>query len=131
MAGNGLASIKNLDTLTEAGFNEKQARAILQMMSQDAASKADLERSTTELKRDIETVRSELKRDIETFRSELKRDIKELDTKIENVRAELKRDIKELENKITLKMAMLSGGIVLTILTCLVTLARLGFLRPA
>ena len=124
MAGNGLSSIKNLDTLTEAGFNEKQARAILQMMSQDAASKADLERSTTELKRDIETVRSELKRDIETVRSELKRDI-------ETVRLELKRDIKELEDKITLKMAVLSGGIVLTILTCLVTLARLGFLRPA
>ena len=62
MGGNGFSSIRNFDALREAGFSEPQARAILEMMSQDSASKADLEYATAELKRDIETTKAELKR---------------------------------------------------------------------
>ena len=75
MGANGFSSIQNLDELVRAGFSDKQARAILQTVAQDSASKADLEHATTGLKRDI----------------------KELDVKIETTKAELKRDIKELE----------------------------------
>ena len=108
MGGNGFSSLKNFDTLKEAGFDESQARAILEMMSQDSASKQDLEYATAELKRDI----AELKREIEANK------------------AELKRDIKELDNKITFKIGAASAGVVLTILSCLVTLGKLGLLTP-
>ena len=102
MGGNGFSSLKNFDTLKEAGFDETQARAILEMMSQDSASKQDLEYATAELKREIEVNK-----------------------------AELKRDIKELDNKITFKIGAASAGVVLTILSCLVTLGKLGLLTPA
>ena len=145
IGGNGLEQIQNLDNLKACGFSDEQARGILKAMSQNVAEKSDVEITKLELKRDIEEVRKEiaetkfeLKRDIEKVRkeiaetkSELKRDIKELDTKIETIKSELKKDIKALEDKITLKMAILSGGVVFTILSCLVTLAKLGLLRPA
>ena len=104
MSGNGFSSLKNFDKLKEAGFNENQARAILEMMSQDSVSKQDLEHATAELKRDI---------------ADIKRDI-----------ADIKRDIKSLDKKINYKMAAASAGVVLTILTCLVTLGKLGLLTP-
>ncbi len=50
---------------------------------------------------------------------------------LEYATAELKRDIKELDSKIILRMAAASAGIVLTILSCLVTLGKLGLLAPA
>ncbi len=116
MGKNGFSSIQNLDALTGAGFSDEQARAILLTLSQDSASREDLERSTTELKYEIK----ELDNKIEILRAELKRDI-----------AELKRDIKELDDKMTFKMAAASAGIILTILSCLVTLGKLGLLAPA
>ena len=100
MGGNGFSSLKNFDTLKEAGFNESQARALLEMMSQDSASRQDLEYATAELKREIEA-----------NKAELKRDIKELDNKIEITKAELKRDIAELKRDIEVTKAELEGKI--------------------
>ncbi len=115
VSGNGFSSIKNLDALTEAGFSDKQARALLQAMGQDAATKTDLEYATAELKREMKNL--DVK--IETVR-------KDLELKIETIRADLKRDIKEMENKMNFKML----GMVLTILSALVTLGKLGMLDP-
>ena len=133
MSSNGTFSIQKFDKLKESGFNEQQARGLLEIISEDSISKADLQVSTTGLKRDIkeldakiETVRAELKRDIEIVRSDLKRDIKELDTKIETAKIELKRDIKEL----SMKMIITGGGFAFAMLTALVTLAKLGLLSP-
>ena len=133
MSSNGTLSIQRVDKLKELGFNEQQARGLLDLMSETSISKADLQASSNDLKRDIkeldtkiEYIRAELKRDIEIVRSELKRDIKELDTKIEAVRVELKRDIKEL----SMKMVITSGGFAFAMLTALVTLAKLGLLSP-
>ncbi len=122
MSGNGFSSIKNLDALTQAGFSDQQARAILQAMGQDAATKADLEYATAEIHREIQLIRADLERNIK----ELNFKIKELDSKIEFIRADLKRDIKEMEGKMNLKML----GMVLTILSALVTLGKLGMLDP-
>ncbi len=71
MGGNGFSSLRNFDSLKEAGFNETQARAILEMMSQDSASKQDLEYATAELKREI----AEIKRDIKELELSLKHDL--------------------------------------------------------
>ena len=113
--------------LKEVGFSEAQARAILQMMSQDSASKQDLEYATAELKRDIRQLDTKM----ETVRAELKRDIGELNTKMETVRAELKRDIREVESRLSMRMIITSGGFAFAMLTALVTLAKLGLLSPA
>ena len=109
MGGNGFSSIQSLDELTKAGFTDEQARAVLRTISQDSASRADLEHATAELKRDIkqldakiEGVRSELKKDIEGVRSELKKDI-------ETTKAELKRDIAELGSNLTFRMVCVVG----------------------
>ncbi len=123
MSVNGFNPFDLVTDLKEAGFPQNQAevlaRALTIIESKNAATKQDLELSTAELKRDIETVRSELKRDI-----------KDLDVKIETIKNELKKDIRELENKIALKMTIHSGGVIITLLSCLVTLAKLGLLRP-
>ena len=87
MGGNGFSTIQSLDELTKAGFTDEQARAVLRTISQDSASRADLEHATAELKRDI----------------------KQLDAKIEVVRSELKRDIAELGSNLTFRMVCVVG----------------------
>ena len=122
MRRNGFSSIQNLDELVNAGFSDEQARAILNMMSQDSATKEDLEHSTTELRREIAEVKreiTEVKRAIEIVRADLKRDIKELDKKIEDISAGLKKD-----------MAIIMGSYSVLILGALVTLAKFGLLTP-
>ena len=150
MSGNGDSSIQRLDKFKEVGFNEAQARTLVEdQLSQ--ASKDDLKFATIEIKRDIETVRAELKRDIkeldtkvETIKSELKRDIKELDTKVETTKAELKRDIESIradlkhdisgvkKDIVVLKkdMVIIMGTFTALILGSLVTLVKLGLLAP-
>ena len=92
-SGNGLEQIQNLDNLKACGFSDEQARGILKAMSQNVATKSDVEITKLELKRDIEEVRkeiaetkSELKRDIEKVRSDLF-------IKIEQVKGELNKDL--------------------------------------
>ena len=80
-----MASIKTLDDLKEAGFNDVQARAILRAKtSEDSASKEDLVFATTQLTKDIETIKADLTKDIETVRADLKRDIKEMELSLKN-----------------------------------------------
>ena len=99
--GSSLNMLDDVDRLTKAGFEEEQAKAVVRMQH-------NLIHSHLATKRDIEELRGATKRDI----------------------ADVKKEIKELENKIGLKMIIHSGGTVLTILTSLVTLAKLGLLTP-
>ena len=85
-SGNGLEQIQNLDNLKACGFSDEQARGILKAMSQNVATKSDVEITKLELKRDIEQTKSELKRDIEKVRSDLF-------IKIEQVKGELNKDL--------------------------------------
>ena len=123
MPPNGFNPFDLVEDLKKSGFQQKQAETLAKMLSnmeaQSAVTKQDLEATKLELKRDI----AELKRDIETVKADLKKDI-------ESVKADLKRDIRELESRITFKMAIHSGGIIVTLLTCMVTLAKLGLLTP-
>ena len=114
-SGNGVESIRNLDNLVASGFTDSQARALLEAMSQNVATKSDVEITKLELKRDIEEVRkeiaetkSELKRDIEEVRkeiaetkSELKRDIEEVRKEIAETKSELKRDIEKVRSDLS------------------------------
>ena len=155
MSGNGVNTLEYAHKLEKAGVPREQAEAhamvFYELMHSELATKrdiADVKKEIADVKKEIAELRSATKRDIADVKKEItelraaiKRDIKELDLKIENVRSELKRDIqelrsatksdiKELENKIALKMIIHSGGTVLTILTSLVTLAKLGLLTP-
>jgi hypothetical protein len=125
---------------------EVQAETMVEIISNNLATKQDLELVKSELKRDIlatnqnlELVKSELKRDIlatnqnlELVRSELKRDIlatnqnlelvkKEIDLKIELSKNELKQNLKELELRMTVKL----GGLMVCGLSILVVLMKL------
>ncbi len=108
MSGNGLNTLEYAEELKRAGVPEAQAfvqaRILYEIIDSNLATKRDIR----ELDLKIETVR------------------KDLDLKIETVRADLKRDIKEMN----FKMALASGGMVLTILSALVTLGKLGMLDP-
>ena len=144
MSGNGVNTLEYAHKLEKAGVPREQAEAhamvFYELMHSELATKrdiADVKKEIADVKKEIAELRSATKRDIAELRSATKRDIadvkkeiKELDLKIENVRSELKRDIKDLEDKISLKMMIHSGGTVLTILTSLVTLAKLGLLTP-
>ena len=126
MGGNGFSSLKNFDALKEAGFNEAQARAILEMVSQDAASKQDLEYATAELKREIKGLDGK----IEATKAELKRDIKELDIKIETIHARLQKKIEDVRAGLKKDMAIIMGSYSFLILGTLITLAKFGLLSP-
>ena len=113
--GNGLQQIRTLDNLVAAGFNQEQARVLLEAMSYRAATKSDVEISKLELKRDIEKVRSEiekvrsdLSKDIEKVRADLSKDIEkvraDLSKDIEKVRADLTVKIEEVKNELTYRM---------------------------
>ena len=152
MTTNGLNTLEYTERLMRAGVPEEQAKAqalvLYEIINSTLATKRDIEELKSATKRDIadvqkdikeldvkiETIRADLKRDV----ADLKRDIKELDVKIETIRAEIKRDIKDsdknlegnLDRKMNYKMAAASAGVVLTILSCLVTLGKLGLLTP-
>ena len=61
--------------LKEAGFSEQQAEVL-------AETQAELITDQLASKHDIENVRTELKRDIETLRADLKHDLKELELRL-------------------------------------------------
>ncbi len=86
---NDLEQIQNLDNLKDCGFSDEQARGILKAMSQNVATKSDVEIAKLELKRDIEKVRSDLSKDIEKIRANLSIDIEKVRKEI----AELKGDL--------------------------------------
>ncbi len=155
MNGNGVNTLEYAEELKKAGVPDAQALAQARLLYEIIGSSLATKRDITELKRDIEISKAELKRDIkeldgkiettkaelkreikalddkiETTKAEIKRDIKELDGKIETTKAELKREIKALDDKIMFRMAAASAGVVLTILSCLVTLGKLGLLTP-
>ena len=60
MSGNGTSSIQRFDKLKEAGFNEVQARALIEDRETNV-SKEDLGFATAELKRDIKELDQRLK----------------------------------------------------------------------
>ena len=129
MGGNGFSSLKNFDTLKEAGFNENQARAILEMMNQDSASKQDLEHATADLKRDI----AEIKRDIKKLEERLDERFERVDERFERVDERFKRFEERLDERFRNfghKMIIASGSFAFAILSALVTLAKLGLLTP-
>ena len=101
-SGNGLEQIQSLDNLKACGFSEEQARGILKAMSQNVATKSDVEIAKLELKRDIEQTKSELKRDIEKVRADLSKDI-------EKVRADLSKDIEKVRSDLFVKIEQVKG----------------------
>ena len=120
LAFNTHAYVKKLQ---EAGFTEQQAEVLaetqVELISDQLASKDDIETAHTGLKRDI----AELRKDMENIRAELKRDIAELRKDMENIRAELtrdietlrtelKRDTKELELRLEAKLADTKADII-------------------
>ena len=104
-SGNGLEQIQNLDNLKACGFSDEQARGILKAMSQNVATKSDVEITKLELKRDIEEVRKE----IAETKSELKRDIEEVRKEIAETKSELKRDIEKVRSDLFIKIEQVKG----------------------
>ncbi len=71
MSTNYNSSQDEADNLVASGLTDSQARALLEAMSQNVATKSDVEITKLELKRDIEQTKSELKRDLEKVRADL------------------------------------------------------------
>ena len=99
---NGNNPFDLVNDFKDAGFQQKQAeilaRFLVNVESQNAATKQDLEASTLALKHDIEIVRAELKRDIEG----IKRDMVELN-------ANLTKYIGDKTDNMTSKMMTFTG----------------------
>lgn len=92
-------------TLTESGFPDRQADAIIRVMQGGVATRHDLEDVRVDLKREIETVRTDLKHEVEAVRGDLKHEI-------DVFRLELGGRIDKLDNKVNLIL----GGVVLAVL---------------
>ena len=117
-----------INELKEAGFEEKQAAAMLAIFDNSLlgtlATKADLTEVKSELKTDIANLKTDLaqvKTDLADTRSELKGDIATLRAEMTTLRAEVKADIANL--RATLYWQMLVMG--LTIVGLTVTLIKL------
>ena len=116
---NGLNTLEYAERLMRAGVPEEHAKAQAMVLYEIINSTLATKRDIADVQRDIK----ELDVKIETIRAELRKEI-------EQTRADLKKDIKTLDEKITYKMAAASAGVVLTILSCLITLGKLGLLTP-
>ena len=119
MNENGVNTLEYAEELKKAGVPDAQAFAQARLLYEIIGSSLATKRDIADIQRDIKGL--DVK--IETIKAELKRDI-------EVNKTELKRDIKELDGKIALRMTAASAGVVLTILSCLVTLGKLGLLTP-
>ena len=111
--------------LRAVGFTEAQAEAqaetIINLMTEQLATKTDMKEIEVALRRDIKEVEAGLKRDIKEVEAGLRRDIKEVELKIKELEISLKRDMKEMEMSITIKL----GAIVTTGIAVAATLVKL------
>lgn len=111
MAHAAFDTLKYVETLTQSGIIEGQAKAMAKAQIQvfadvfdsTIATKSDLFLAKHELKDDISIVRTELKEEIASVKTELKKEIAsvraELKEEIVSVRAELKADINLLRTE--------------------------------
>jgi hypothetical protein len=113
------------DAGIERGKAERVASAIVDLIHDTVATKADVTAVRTELKADIAEVRTELKADIAAVRTELKADIAAVRTELKIDIAEVRSDLTLLEHRMLIKLGVLvftAAGIII---------AAIRYLPPA
>ena len=114
-----------VNRMIDAGFTAAQAEALsdeqVKLITNNLATKQDVEETRAALARNIEETRAELERSIEETKAELERSIEktraELEHKIEKVRADLERSIEETRADLKLAISKESKKLIKWIVT--------------
>ena len=120
-------TLASANTLMESGFTNEQAQALVTMMTDNLATKEDIEALRLALEGDIGAIRLALEGDIEALRLALGGDIEALrlalegdiealrlalEGDIEALRIATKADLKDLNNSMTIRLGfMLFAGL--------------------
>ncbi len=86
-------TLASANILTEAGFVDSQAQAVIAVMSDNLATKDDLENLRLATQRDMKDLGTSLRRDMKDLGTSLRREMKE---EIGTLRNDIKGDIKSL-----------------------------------
>ena len=97
-------TLASANILTEAGFVDSQAQAVIAVMNDNLATKDDLENLRLATKDDLENLRLATQRDMKDLGTSLRNDIKNLGTSLRHemkemdtsLRSDIKGDIKSL-----------------------------------
>ena len=106
---------KAVKAFTGAGFDDKQAEAVVttmaDVMSQNFATKADHLALKSDMEQTIEKVRTDLEQTIEKVRTDLEQTIEkvriDLEQSIEKLRRDMEQSISSLERRIAVKFETL------------------------
>ena len=101
-------TLASANILTEAGFVDSQAEAVIAVMSDNLATKDDLENLRLATQRDMKDLGTSLRRDMKDLGTSLRRDMKDLGT---SLRREMKEEIGTLRNDIKGDIKSLGEGI--------------------
>ena len=86
-------TLASANILTEAGFVDSQAQAVIAVMSDNLATKDDLENLRLATQRDMKDLGTSLRNDIKNLGTSLRHEMKEMDTS-------LRSDMKEMNTSI-------------------------------
>ena len=111
----------------EAGFNEDQARVLVdtfaQCVDESLATKRQVQDTEMALRRDMQRMEASLRGDLASLRGDLEKTEASLRGDLEKTEASLQGDMRALEHRMTLKL----GGIVSAALGIIVALEALVF----
>ena len=107
MAMPALDTHKAVKTLRSAGFDDAQAEAVVEQISdainQNVATKADIEKLSNNVAVDIEKLSNNVAADIEKLSNDVAADIEKLSTKLDNVadnmELRLERELEKQANR--------------------------------
>ena len=111
----GFDTLKAMESLRESGFEETQARAVVDTFKDavggSVATKIDLQEVKGELQTEIQEVKSELRAEIQEVKGELQAEIQEVRTELQEVKGELQVEIKAVESGLRAEIQEVKGDL--------------------
>ena len=122
----GFDTLKAMESLRESGFEETQARAVVDTFKDavggSVATKIDLQEAKGELQTEIQEVKSELRAEIQEVKGELQVEIKavetglraeiqEVRTELQEVKSELRAEIQEVKGELQVEIQEVKGDV--------------------
>jgi len=112
-------TLKASRRLRDAGFEEKQANALVYAFAEDIGANLATKDDIALLKGDIALLRKDMDSGFESLRKDMTAEIESLRKDMTSENAALRQDMELLEQRLKLRIALAAGGATTMILTAL------------
>ena len=112
-------TLKASRRLRDAGFEEKQANALVYAFAEDIGANLATKDDIALLKGDIALLRRDMDSGFESLRKDMTAEIESLRKDMTSENAALRQDMELLEQRLKLRIALAAGGATTMILTAL------------